>query len=136
MFKHKRPSVAVTQYLGLGQGRQNNSWNNYRALNNNRGFQLCSCRFPGGLPGPGRRHFFPRKKRTCAASILSAPKSPALSQVSRRRGPRKFQVPLKHKTKPRYPHSGGATCSKNVQVRVLSCRPSCVSCDGCSWTKI
>ena len=105
-------------------------------LINNRGFQLCSCGFPGGLPGPGRRHFFPRKKRTCAASILSAPKSPALSQVSRRRGPRKFQVPLKHKTKPRYPHSGGATCSKNVQVRVLSCRPSCVSCDGCSWTKI
>ncbi|PLW39412.1 hypothetical protein PCANC_14884 [Puccinia coronata f. sp. avenae] len=34
-FKHKRPSVAVTQYLGQGRGRENNSWNNYRALNNN-----------------------------------------------------------------------------------------------------
>ncbi|PLW58587.1 hypothetical protein PCANC_00109 [Puccinia coronata f. sp. avenae] len=33
-FKHKRPAVAVSQYLGQGRKRENNSWNNYRALNN------------------------------------------------------------------------------------------------------
>ena len=31
-FKHRRPAVAICKYLGQGRTRENNAWNNYRAL--------------------------------------------------------------------------------------------------------